>query len=160
VHLFNGSVAENILYGRPDATLCEMYDAAKQAQASEFIQALPNGFDTPLGSGGVKLSGGQRQRLSLARAILKDAPILVLDEATSAVDNETEFEIQKSIIDNVMSQRTTIIIAHRLSTVRQSDCIHVISDGSVTESGTHQQLLDADGHYARLWGLQINSAAG
>ncbi|PCK01284.1 MAG: hypothetical protein COA42_23300 [Alteromonadaceae bacterium] len=158
VHLFNGSVTDNIRYGQPDASEEDVFEAAAQAQAQAFIEALPDGFDTQIGNAGATLSGGQRQRLSLARAILKNAPILILDEATSAVDNETESEIQKAINSDVFSDRTIIIIAHRLSTVRQADNIHVISEGQVKESGTHQQLLAHDGHYAKLWGLQVNDS--
>lgn len=155
-HLFAGTIADNIRYGSPSASHEELLAAASQAQALDFISALPAGFDTLVGDGGTTLSGGQRQRLSLARAILKNAPILILDEATSAVDNETEFEIQKAITQNALPHQTTIIIAHRLSTVRQADNIYVIENGGVKESGTHKELLQRDGQYAKLWGLQIN----
>ncbi len=127
--------------------------AARAAEAPEFIEKLPLGFATRLGERGQKLSGGQRQRLALARAILKDPPILVLDEATSAVDNETEAAIRRSL-DVVSQHRTTIMIAHRLSTVRQAHCIHLMQAGRIVESGTHDELLAQGGAYAALWRLQ------
>ena len=156
VHLFNRSVADNIRYGKMDATDQEVAEAARKARALEFIEHLPEGFNTKLGNDGATLSGGQRQRLSLARAILKDAPILILDEATSSVDNATEFEIQRNIINQSQKQNTVIVIAHRLSTVRDAHRIHVIEEGKVIESGNHEQLLKRDGHYAKLWSLQID----
>ena len=151
--LADASVAQNIAYGMPDATREAVIEAAKSAEAHDFIVALPQGYDTPVGERGLRLSGGQRQRLALARAILKDPPILVLDEATSAVDNETEAAIQRSL-DRLVVDRTTLIVAHRLSTVRHADTIHVIDGGRIVESGTHDQLLALDGIYASLWRLQ------
>ncbi|MFW2455693.1 ABC transporter ATP-binding protein [Methyloversatilis discipulorum] len=151
--LADTSVAQNIAYGMPDATREAVIEAAKSAEAHDFIVALPQGYDTPVGERGLRLSGGQRQRLALARAILKDPPILVLDEATSAVDNETEAAIQRSL-ERLVVGRTTLIVAHRLSTVRHADTIHVIDGGRIAESGTHDQLLALDGIYASLWRLQ------
>jgi len=151
--LADASVAQNIAYGMADATREAVIEAAKSAEAHDFIVALPQGYDTPVGERGLRLSGGQRQRLALARAILKDPPILVLDEATSAVDNETEAAIQRSL-ERLVVGRTTLIVAHRLSTVRHADAIHVIDGGRIAESGTHDQLLALDGIYASLWRLQ------
>jgi ABC-type multidrug transport system fused ATPase/permease subunit len=149
VFLFNGSVRENIRFGNPDATDEQVIAAAKQANAHEFILALPNGYDTEVGERGVKLSGGQKQRLSIARAILKDAPILILDEATSAVDSETEAAIQEAL-GRLMRDRTSIVIAHRLSTVRDADQIAVMANGQVAELGKHDALMAHDGAYRRL----------
>jgi ATP-binding cassette subfamily B protein len=153
VFLFHGTVAENIAYGSFHANLDEITHAAKLAEAHEFIEQLPQGYDTIVGERGQKLSGGQRQRLAIARAILKDPPILILDEATSAVDNETEAAIQKSL-QAITQNRTTIAIAHRLSTIRQADCIYVMDQGQFIESGTHEQLLANNGTYAKLWQVQ------
>jgi len=151
--LTDGTVADNIAYGAPGATEAEIAEAARAAECLEFIHKLPLGFATRIGERGQKLSGGQRQRLALARAILKNPPILVLDEATSAVDNETEAAIQRSL-DAVSLNRTTLVIAHRLSTVRQAHVIHLLEGGRIVESGTHDALLQRNGGYAALWRLQ------
>ena len=151
--LFYGTVEENITYGSFDASREDVVEAAKMAEAHEFIQNLPDGYDTEVGERGVKLSGGQRQRISIARAILKDPDILVLDEATSDVDTETEMLIQRSI-DELAEDRTTFAIAHRLSTIKDADQILVLEDGRVAERGTHEELLGNDDLYAHLWGVQ------
>ncbi|SDD04119.1 ABC transporter ATP-binding protein [Natrinema hispanicum] len=151
--LFYGSVAENIKYGTFDADREAVIEAAKMAEAHEFIQNLPDGYDTEVGERGVKLSGGQRQRLSIARAILRDPAILVLDEATSDVDTETEMLIQRSI-DELAEDRTTFAIAHRLSTIKDADGILVLEGGEIVERGTHEELLTNDGLYSHLWGVQ------
>jgi len=153
VFLFHGTVAENIAYGSFNATLDEITRAASVAEAHDFIVGLPDGYDTIVGERGQKLSGGQRQRLAIARALLKNPPILVLDEATSAVDNETEAAIQKSL-EKITKERTVIAIAHRLSTVRNAHCIYVMEQGELIESGTHEQLTSKDGIYAGLWKVQ------
>jgi ATP-binding cassette subfamily B protein len=157
VYLFDGSVADNIAYGRPGASRDDIVAAAAVAEAHGFIQQLPAGYDTVVGERGQRLSGGQRQRVSLARAVLKDPPILVLDEATSAVDNETEAAIQRSLL-RLEEGRTTIIIAHRLSTIRHADRIHVLEGGRLVETGTHSQLTEAGGAYANLWRVQTGEA--
>ncbi|AVZ30727.1 ABC transporter ATP-binding protein [Nodularia spumigena] len=153
VFLFHGTVAENIAYGSFEATDSEIMKAATVAEAHEFIMQLPQGYETIVGERGQKLSGGQRQRIAIARAVLKNPPILILDEATSAVDNETEAAIQRSL-DRITVDRTTIAIAHRLSTIRNADCIYVMEHGKLIESGTHEDLLDKDGVYAGLWRVQ------
>ncbi|KAB8330120.1 ABC transporter ATP-binding protein [Scytonema tolypothrichoides VB-61278] len=153
VFLFHGSVAENIAYGSFDAAEDEIIMAAKIAEAHEFIGRLPQGYETIVGERGQKLSGGQRQRIAIARAILKNPPILILDEATSAVDNETEAAIQRSL-EHITVNRTTIAIAHRLSTIRNASRIYVMEHGQFVESGTHQELLDKNGVYASLWRVQ------
>jgi subfamily B ATP-binding cassette protein MsbA len=153
ITLFNDTLANNISYGRIDVTREQVFKAAKLAYADEFIQQLPQGYDTRVGENGVLLSGGQRQRLAIARAILKDAPILILDEATSALDSESEHYIQAAL-EQVMKNRTTLVIAHRLSTIQNANKIIVLQRGCVVEEGTHQQLLALDGHYAQLYRVQ------
>jgi|TARA_Y100000294_G_scaffold19922_1_gene16998 ATP-binding cassette subfamily B protein len=153
ITLFPGTVMQNIAYGKKGATDEVIVKAAKVAEAHDFVTGLPDGYDTQIGEGGHKLSGGQRQRLSIARAVLKDAPILVLDEATSSVDNETEEALQKSLAV-ISKDRTTIMIAHRLSTIRHSDSIMVLDEGKVIESGSHDELLENNSQYARLWNVQ------
>ena len=153
VFLFHGTVRENIAYGDPDLPDHLIVEAAKVAEAHEFIMQLPQGYQTVVGERGQKLSGGQRQRLSIARAVLTDPPILILDEATSSVDNETEAAIQRSL-ERIVIGRTTIVIAHRLSTVRNADVIYVLQDGELHEAGRHEDLLLQDGLYASLWRVQ------
>jgi len=153
VFLFHGTVAENIAYGTFDARDEEIIAAGKIAEAHDFIMRLPQGYETIVGERGQKLSGGQRQRIAIARAVLKNPPILILDEATSAVDNETEAAIQRSL-ELITVNRTTIAIAHRLSTIRNADCIYVMEYGELVESGTHEELLDKNRIYAGLWQVQ------
>ncbi len=153
VFLFHGTVAENIAYGTFEATDEAIINAAKIAEAHDFITQLPQGYETIVGERGQKLSGGQRQRIAIARAVLKNPPILILDEATSAVDNETEAAIQRSL-DKITVDRTTIAIAHRLSTIRHSHCIYVMDHGQIVEQGKHEDLLLLDGIYASLWRVQ------
>ena len=153
--LFNRTILENIRYARPSATKQQVIAAAKKAHIHEFIESLPNGYNTLVGNNGVKLSGGQRQRISIARALLKDAPILILDEATSALDSENETLIQKSLV-NVMRGKTSVVIAHRLSTLRHMDRIIVIRRGKIVEMGSHKQLLQQGGLYRRLWNMQTS----
>jgi ATP-binding cassette subfamily B protein len=153
VFLFHGTVAENIAYGRPGAKQVDIEAAARAAEAHDFILELPNGYDTIVGERGQKLSGGQRQRVSIARAVLKDPPVLILDEATSAVDNETEAAIQRSM--RVITQgRTTLVVAHRLSTIVNADQIYVLEKGRIMEQGKHADLLAGNGIYAALWRVQ------
>jgi subfamily B ATP-binding cassette protein MsbA len=156
--LFNDTVRNNIAYGSPDATFEQVKEAARAAHALNFIQHLPQGFDTVIGESGARLSGGERQRISIARAILKNAPILVLDEATSSLDTESEREVQQAI-ENLVQSRTTFVIAHRLSTIRNADRIIVIQDGSIVEEGTHDSLLPLGGVYKMLYDMQFQDDA-
>jgi subfamily B ATP-binding cassette protein MsbA len=156
--LFNDTVRNNIAYGSPDASEEQIRDAARAAHALGFIQHLPKGFDTVIGESGARLSGGERQRLSIARAILKNAPILILDEATSSLDTESEHEVQQAI-ENLVQSRTTFVIAHRLSTIRNADRIIVIQDGTIVEEGTHDTLLPLGGVYTMLHDMQFQDNA-
>ena len=156
IYLFNASIKENILYGRLDATDEEVVEAAKRANIHDYIMTLEKGYDTQIGERGVRLSGGQKQRLSIARVFLKNPPILILDEATSALDNTTEILIQEAL-DELCRGRTTIVVAHRLSTIKNADEIAVVSDGKIIEKGTHDQLMSLGGAYADLYGLQFRA---
>jgi ABC-type multidrug transport system fused ATPase/permease subunit len=151
--MFHRSIMENIRYGRLDASDEEVVGAARKAHALGFIESLPKGFDTLVGERGVKLSGGQRQRIAIARAILKDAPILILDEATSALDSESEKEIQAAL-ESLMQGKTVIAIAHRLSTINHLDRLIIMDDGRIIEDGSHAELLEKNGMYKRLWSMQ------
>lgn len=156
VYLFNASIRDNILYGRPGATEEEVIEAAKRANIHDYVMSMPEGYDTVIGERGVKLSGGQKQRLSIARVFLKDPAILILDEATSALDNTTEILIQNAL-DELCKGRTTIVVAHRLSTVKNADEIAVVSGGKIIEQGTHEDLIASDGVYAELHKLQFRN---
>jgi ABC-type multidrug transport system fused ATPase/permease subunit len=159
VLLFGGTIAENIRYGKPGAGLMEIEAAARKANAWEFIQSFPDGLDTIVGERGIKLSGGQRQRVAIARAILKDPALLILDEATSSLDSESERLVQEAL-DNLMENRTTLIIAHRLATVRKADRILVLQNGIIEEEGSHSELLEENsGLYARLVRMQFDTGA-
>jgi len=152
--LFNGTVRENLLFGRPEATDAELENAARAARADDFIAALPEAYETVVGERGVKLSGGQKQRLAIARALLKDPPIVVLDEATSNIDSETEVRIQAAL-ERLVAGRTTLIIAHRLSTLRSVDRLVVMDHGRIVETGRHDDLLQRGGLYAALYDAQF-----
>ena len=157
VFLFAGTIRDNILYGRPEASEEEMKEAARRAHLDDFIATLSQGYDTYIGERGIKLSGGQKQRIAIARVFLKDPPILILDEATSSLDNITEKQIHASLLE-LAKGRTTLLIAHRLSTIAGADRIVVIEDGRIIEEGPHQQLMDAGGIYAKLYSSQFQSA--
>jgi len=152
--LFNDTVRNNIAYGQPDVPLARIEAAARAALAHDFIMRLPDGYDSVIGERGARLSGGERQRLAIARALLKDAPILILDEATSSLDAESEAAVQAALA-NLMEGRTVLVIAHRLSTVRRADRIAVMEHGSITELGSHDDLLALGGTYSRLYNLQF-----
>jgi len=154
--LFNRSFKENILYGRRDASTEEIQDAAKASNIHNFIINLPNGYDTVVGEQGVKLSGGQKQRVTIARAILKNAPILILDEATSSLDSESEKLVQEAL-DNLMKDKTTFVIAHRLSTIRHADRIIVLKRGCIIETGTHDELIEKEGEYKKQYRIQFDT---
>jgi len=156
VFLFRGTIRDNIAFGRPDATEAEIVAAAKAAFAHDFIMASPRGYDTPVGEHGLQLSGGQRQRIAIARALIKDAPIILLDEATAALDSESERQVQEAL-DRLTQGRTTIVIAHRLHTITHADRIHVVEDGVVVESGVHDDLLRRDGRYASFYRMQFKN---
>ena len=157
--LFNDTVRNNIAYGRPDVPLERVEAAAKAALAHDFIERMPEGYDTMIGEKGTRLSGGERQRIAIARAILKNAPILILDEATSALDVESERFVQAAL-SNLMQGRTVFVIAHRLSTVRRATRIAVMESGRITEIGTHDELLQLGGRYQRLYEMQFADADG
>ena len=157
ITLFPTTIMENIRYGNPDATDEEVKSAGLVAEASDFIEDLPDRWGTLVGEGGHRLSGGQRQRLAIARAVLKDAPVLILDEATSAVDNETEAALQRSI-STISVNRTAIIIAHRLSTIRKAERVIVLENGRIIEDGTHEELVSKSGTYARMWAVQTGKS--
>ena len=156
VFLYGGTIKENIAYGNLEASDEQIYEAARRANIHEFVQTLPNGYDTEVGERGVKLSGGQKQRVSIARAFLKNPPVLILDEATSALDNFTEMQIQASLAE-LSAGRTTIVVAHRLSTVKNADEIILLRGGQIAERGTHEELMALNGEYAALQRSQFRS---
>ena len=155
VFIFFGSIRDNILYGKPESSAEEVILAAKQANLHDFIYGLPDGYDSYVGERGVKLSGGQKQRVALARIFLKNPPMLILDEATSSLDNATELQIQAAI-ERIAQDRTTVIVAHRLSTIMNADEIIVLEEGKIVERGSHEDLLNSHGLYAELYQAQFN----
>jgi subfamily B ATP-binding cassette protein MsbA len=156
IQLFSGTITDNLRVGKPDATLDELYDACRAANAEEFILGFPDGYDTVVGERGVKLSGGQRQRIAIARALLSDPRILILDEATSSLDAGSEALVQAAL-ERLMQGRTTVVIAHRLSTVRAADRLVVLAEGDIVEEGTHDGLVAAGGLYAQLYAHQLTA---
>ena len=154
IYLFSGTVLDNIRYGDPEATEEEIIEAAKKANAHDFILSLPNGYATDIGQRGVKLSGGQKQRLSVARVFLKNPPIIIFDEATSSLDNESEKAVQNAL-EKLIENRTTIVIAHRLSTIRNAKRILVLTDNGIEEQGSHTELIGRNGVYANLYNMQV-----
>ena len=154
VYLFAGTIMENIRYGKPDATEAEVIEAAKNANAHEFIMSFPDGYETDIGQRGIKLSGGQKQRLSIARVFLKNPPILIFDEATSALDNESEKVVQDSL-EKLAKNRTTFVIAHRLTTIQNAEKILVLTEEGIAESGTHEELLRKGGVYEKLYHMHM-----
>ncbi len=154
IFLFHDTVANNIAYGNIDCPPEQVQEAAEAANAHGFIMELSDGYETVIGESGMQLSGGQRQRLAIARALIKNAPILILDEATSALDSEAEIEVQEAV-ERLMEARTTFVIAHRLSTIRRANRIYVLSGGRIVESGDHNQLLQLGGHYKKLYDMQF-----
>jgi ATP-binding cassette, subfamily B, bacterial MsbA len=154
VFLFRGTIRENIAFGKPDASEEEIVAAAKGAFAHDFIMSFPRGYDTPVGEHGLQLSGGQRQRIAIARALIKNTPIILLDEATAALDSESELQVREAM-EHLCRGRTSLTIAHRLHTVSHADCIYVLEDGRVVESGRHDELLRKRGRYATFYRLQL-----
>jgi ATP-binding cassette subfamily B protein len=154
VYLFVGTIYDNIRYGKPDATREEVIEAAKNANAHDFIMSMPEGYETDIGQRGIKLSGGQKQRISIARVFLKNPPILIFDEATSALDNESEKVVQESL-EVLAKKRTTFVIAHRLSTIRNAEKILVLTENGIEETGSHDELMAADGIYKNLYEMQF-----
>ncbi len=154
-YLFNGSIKENLLYAKADATMDEIIAACKVANIHDFISSQPDGYDTQVGNRGLKLSGGEKQRLSIARTVLKNPKILIMDEATSALDSISESAIQEAM-ETIMKDRTSVVIAHRLSTILKADAILVVSDGEIAESGTHEELLEKGGIYKELYETQFS----
>lgn len=155
--LFKGTLLDNILFSKPNATMEEVMKAAKFACCDEFVSKMPNGYNTVIGENGSMLSGGERQRLSIARALLKDAPIILLDEATASLDVENESKVQEAL-SRLIKNKTVLVVAHRMRTIQEAEHIVVLKDGKVSEEGTHNELMNNDGVYNRLWNLQMKSS--